>query len=85
MKDRAKIEYYRSLYLFFKKHRGLGESMVLRGFLLTRFCIDFLLTSLACLFTGFRKERLRKKLGIYARLIYWHLRLCPEGMGLGGR
>jgi len=84
VKDRAKIEYYRSLYLFFKKHRGIMEWMMLRGFLFTRFCVDFLLTSLACLFTAFRKERLRKKLGIYARLIYWHLRLYPEGMGLRG-
>jgi GT2 family glycosyltransferase len=85
VKDRAKIEYYRSLYLFFKKHRGVVESTMLRGFLFVRFCVDFLLTSLACFFTGFRRERLRKKLSIYARLIYWHLRLCPEGMGLGGR
>lgn len=84
VKDRAKIEYYRSLYLFFRKHRGIAAAVMLRGFLFVRFCVDFLLTLLSCLFTAFRKEGLKKKLGIYARLIYWHMRLCPEGMGLGG-
>jgi GT2 family glycosyltransferase len=84
VKERAKIEYYRSLYLFFKKHRGRVESMALTGLLFTRFCADFLLTLLSCLFTAFQRERLKRKLGIYARLIYWHVRLCPEGMGLGG-
>ena len=83
VRDKAKIEYYRSLYLFFKKHKGVVRSMMLRGFLFTRFCVDFLLTFLSCLFTAFRRERLKRKLGIYARLIYWHMRLCPEGMGLG--
>ncbi len=83
VRDRAKIEYYRSLYLFFKKHRGIVESAFLRGCLFGRFCVDFLLTLLSCLFTAFRQKRLMRKLGIYAKLIYWHLRLCPEGMGLG--
>ena len=83
VRDRAKIEYYRSLYLFFKKHRGIVESALLRGCLFSRFCVDFLLTFLVCLFTAFREKKLKKKLGIYAKLIYWHLRLCPEGMGLG--
>lgn len=83
VRDRAKIEYYRSLYFFFKKHRGRVESMTLRGFLFARFCVDFFLTLLSCLFTAFRKEKAKRKLGIYARLIYWHMRLCPGGMGLG--
>ncbi|UCD70751.1 MAG: hypothetical protein JSW70_07020 [Syntrophobacterales bacterium] len=56
--------------------------MVLRGILFTRFCIDFLLTLLACLFTAFRREELKRKLSIYATLIYWHLKLCPERMGM---
>jgi GT2 family glycosyltransferase len=84
VRDRAKIEYYRSLYLFFRKHRGIAAVVMLKGFLFLRFCVDFLLTLLSCLFTAFRKERLKRKLGIYARLIYWHMRLCPGGMGLGG-
>jgi len=85
VKDRAKIEYYRSLYLFFKKHRGTVELIMLKVLLFIRFCVDFLLAFLSCLFTAFRKERPKRKLGIYAQLIYWHLRLCPEGMGLRER
>lgn len=83
VKDRAKIEYYRSLYLFFKKHQGRAQSTILRSFLFFRFCVDFLLTLFSCLLTAFRRERFKRRLGIYARLIYWHLRLCPKGMGLG--
>jgi hypothetical protein len=83
VKDRAKIEYYRSLYLFFRKHKGLVESAMLKGFLFARFCVDFLVTFVSCAVTGFRGEELKRKLSIYARLIYWHVRLCPEGMGLG--
>jgi len=85
VKDRAKIEYYRSLYLFFKKHRGTVELIMLKVLLFIRFCVDFLLAFLSCLFTAFRKERPKRKLGIYAQLIYWHLRLCAEGMGLRER
>jgi GT2 family glycosyltransferase len=83
VKERAKIEYYRSLYLFFRKYRGTVELIMLKVVLFMRFCMDFLLAFLSCLFTAFRKERPKRKLGIYAQLIYWHLRLCPEGMGLG--
>jgi GT2 family glycosyltransferase len=83
VRDKAKIEYYRSLYLFFKKHRGIAESVLLKSCLFSRFCVDFLLTLFSCLLTAFRRERFKRRLGIYARLIYWHLRLCPKGMGLG--
>ena len=83
VRDRAKIEYYRSLYLFFKKHKGMVQFTILRSCLFLRFCVDFLLTLFSSVFTAFRRERLRRKLNIYARLIYWHLKLCPEGMGLG--
>jgi GT2 family glycosyltransferase len=82
VKERAKVEYYRSLYLFFKKHRGIVESAILHSCLFIRFCVDFLLVVVSCLFTAFRREGLRRRLTIYARLIYWHLKLCPEGMGL---
>jgi hypothetical protein len=83
VKDRAKIEYYRSLYVFFRKHRGGVEFGLLKACLFIRFCADFLITLLSCLVTAFRRERIKKKLFTYAKLIYWHLRLCPEGMGIG--
>lgn len=83
VRARAKIEYYRSLYLFFRKHRGVVEFVFLRACLFIRFCADFLITLTACLVTAFRRERIKKKLFTYAKLIYWHLRMCPEGMGIG--
>jgi GT2 family glycosyltransferase len=83
VRDRAKIEYYRSLYLFFRKHRRVVEFVLLKACLFIRFGADFLITLLSCLVTAFRRERIKRKLFTYAKLIYWHLRLCPEGMGIG--
>jgi hypothetical protein len=37
---------------------------------------------MACLFTLGMANGWRKKLSVYAYLLWWHLRFCPEGMGL---
>jgi hypothetical protein len=37
---------------------------------------------MACLFTLGMADRWRRKLSIYTYLLWWHLKLCPEGMGL---
>lgn len=81
-KKRAKIEYYRSRYLFFKKHRGAWQWFVLLIGLLIKLGVEFLAMAVVCLLTGFSVKRWRDKLSIYAYLLYWHLRGCPEGMGL---
>jgi GT2 family glycosyltransferase len=79
---KAKIEYYRSRYQFFKKHRGLVQTCLLTLGLVVKLGVEFLLTFIGCLFTGFRVLRWRKKLSTYARLIRWHMRFCPEEGGL---
>ena len=82
VKEKAKIEYYRSLYLFFEKHRGDIQSMILKTLLFIRFSMDFIIAVLSCLFTLFMQERSKRRLLIYGRLVYWHFRFCPDGMGL---
>jgi GT2 family glycosyltransferase len=82
-KKRAKVEYYRSRYLFFKKHRGGFEWFILLIGLILRLGIELLSMFIGCLLTLFLIKRWRKRLSTYAYLIAWHLRGCPEGMGLG--
>ncbi|MEW6076577.1 MAG: glycosyltransferase family 2 protein [Thermodesulfobacteriota bacterium] len=80
--DLAWIEYYRSSYLFFKKNRSTLAWVVLRIFRPVKLGVNFLLASLAVALTLGMKPRPRRKWKIYARLCLWHLRLCPDDMGL---
>ncbi len=81
-KKKAKIEYYRSRYHFFKKNRGSLQSFILRVGLMIRLCIELISAAAACFFTFFRIKKLRERLSIYAYLAWWHLKGCPKGMGL---
>lgn len=80
----AWIEYYRSCYLFFKKHRSLFSWLILRFFRPLKLFINLLLTTIAFVFTLGKRRSLRRKFTIYFKLCIWHLLLCPSGMGLKG-
>ncbi|MFB0507409.1 MAG: glycosyltransferase family 2 protein [Thermodesulfobacteriota bacterium] len=82
VKVQAKLEYYRSRYSFFKKHRGTLQAGVLRGILLLKLSMSLLMHSLLCLFTFFQDRKARQKLANTWKLFAWHLRFCPEGAGL---
>ena len=81
-KKKAKVEYYRSRYHFFKKHRGRLEWFILLIGLVLRLAIELIFATLICLFTFFSINKWRRKLSIFVYLFWWHMRLCPEGMGL---
>jgi GT2 family glycosyltransferase len=81
-KKRAKVEYYRSRYHFFKKNRGNLQWFILLGGLMIRLVFELLATLVASLVPFFTTKDWRKRLSIYAYLLAWHLRFCPEGMGL---
>ncbi len=81
-KKRAKVEYCRSRYHFFRKNRGEVQWFVLLAGLLIRLGFELLLMITACLVTLFTVKSWRRKLSIYAYLFWWHLRFFPEGMGL---
>lgn len=82
VKVQAKVEYYRSRYCFFKKHRGILQAWVLRGMLLVKLTMSLPMHSLLCVFTFFRDRKARQKLASTWKLFAWHLRFCPEGAGL---
>ncbi|GJQ59527.1 MAG: glycosyltransferase family 2 protein [Candidatus Scalindua sp. AMX11] len=78
----AQIEYYRSLYLFFKKNRGLGSYITLRILKPIKVFISLILNFLANLILLFQNERQRNKLVRYYKLFIWHLLFCPDTMGI---
>ncbi len=82
VKAQAKIEYYRSRYLFFKKNRSSFHVGVLGGMLLLKLSMSLLMHSIVCLFTFFQNRRARQKLFITWKLFAWHARFLPEGTGL---
>jgi GT2 family glycosyltransferase len=82
VKKEARIEFYRSRYHFFKKNRGSLQWFILLIGLLIRLVFEFIAMIVASMITLFMIKGWRKKLSNYAYLFWWHLRFCPEGMGL---
>jgi GT2 family glycosyltransferase len=81
-KGKARIEYYRSRYHYFRKNRGSLETSVLSIGLMIKLSVELILATIACVVTLLMVKKWRTKLSIYLYLMGWHLRLCPEGMGL---
>ena len=81
-KKRARVEYFRSRYHFFKKNRGNLQWFILLVGLLIRLGFELLSMTAASLVTFFAIKGWREKLAIYTYLFWWHLRFCPERMGL---
>jgi GT2 family glycosyltransferase len=81
-KKRAKVEYYRSRYYYFRNNKGGFQRPLLVIGLLARLGVELVLLFLGCVLTGFRVKPWRRKLSAYAYLMEWHLRLCPAEMGL---
>ena len=81
-KKRAKVEFYRSRYHFFRKNRGSLQWSILVSGLMIRLIFELLMMTVASLVTFFAVKGWLRKLSTYAYLFGWHLRFCPEGMGL---
>jgi hypothetical protein len=79
---RAWIEYYRSLYTFFKKNRDFFSYIVLRFLRVIKLFINLILTTLGMVCTLGQNRRLLRRFSIYSRLFTWHLLLCPDRKGL---
>lgn len=74
----ARIEYHRSLYLFYRKHRGTGwmaAVLMLRTLKALFYAITQAPLALA---DGRRRARWMS----HRDVLLWHLRGCPKGMGL---
>jgi GT2 family glycosyltransferase len=82
VRPEATIEYYRSLYKFFRKNRGWVSHAVLRLFKPLRIGMSLVLSGLGTFITLGRNERLKGKFLTCLKLLEWHLRGCPEWMGI---
>jgi GT2 family glycosyltransferase len=81
-KGKARIEYYRSRYHYFRKNKGSLQTSVLFVGLMIKLSVELILATIACVVTLFMVKKWRTKLSTYLYLMWWHLRLCPETMGL---
>jgi len=79
---RSQIEYYKSLYMFFRKNRTSASYLTLRILKPWKIFINLILNILGNLITLFQKERLRNRLLKYYKLFVWHLLMCPDSMGI---
>tara|TARA_B100000959_G_scaffold80068_1_gene85271 strand:+ start:224 stop:1168 length:945 start_codon:yes stop_codon:yes gene_type:complete len=79
---RSQIEYYISLYKFFRKNRTPLSYLTLRILKPCRIFINLVLNILGNLIMLFQKEGLRNRLLKYYKLFVWHLLMCPDSMGI---
>ena len=78
----SQIEYCRSLYLYFKKNRSSASYLAFRVFYPVKITVNLAANMIANALVLFRKRKLRYRLSTYTMLLWWHLLLCPDGMGL---
>ena len=78
----ARIEYWRSRYLYFAKHHGPGQRTLLAAGLVLRLVVDWLVSGCLLVVTLGRSERWKNKWRVHAALCRWPCLGRPEGMGL---
>ena len=81
---RARVESWRSRYLYFRKSLSLGiagtTALHLVG--LIEVLYQFLIYTLLNIATLFSLSRLRRRWGVFSYLLAWHASGCPISMGL---
>ena len=78
----ARIEYWRSRYFYFRKNHGGRMLVILAVGLWLRLGVDWLVSGLLTLLTAAQNSRWRDKFRVQQGLLSWHLRGCPDTMGL---
>jgi GT2 family glycosyltransferase len=78
----ARIEYWRSRYAYFAKHRGGLPNALLRCGLILRLILDSAFSGVVTAMTLGQSRRWRNKFSVHRALLAWHLGGCPAGAGL---
>jgi GT2 family glycosyltransferase len=78
----ARIEFYRSRYLFFLKHYGRAANLILKVVMTANLALNVVGLGLATLLTLARVPSVSGRFRVRYRLWIWHLQGCPEGWGL---
>jgi GT2 family glycosyltransferase len=78
----ARIEYWRSRYAYFAKHRSSMVCIALRCGLLLRLAVDSAVSGLLAAVTLGRSPRWTEKFVVQRALLHWHFKGCPASAGL---
>jgi GT2 family glycosyltransferase len=78
----ARIEFYRSRYLFFRKHYGNVRAAFLKSALFANLTLNVIILGVVNSLPLFRNSRIYRKFLVRKSLLKWHLLGCPNGMGL---
>lgn len=78
----SRIEFYRSRYLFFRKHYGLGAMNALKAVMTANLALNALGLGVATAVTLGRVRSVAGQFRVRSQLWKWHLNGCPEGWGL---
>jgi hypothetical protein len=79
---RARIEYFRSRYLFFRKHLSPRACFLLKSGLVLKTAVNLLFHLLLSAATFFSVRRRRERMILYWAILRWHARGCPASEGL---
>ncbi len=78
----ARIEFYRSRYLFFRKYYGNVSAAVLKAALFTNLTLNVIILGMVNSSPFFKNSKIYRKFRVRKGLWKWHLMGCPDGMGL---
>jgi GT2 family glycosyltransferase len=78
----ARIEFYRSRYLFFRKHYGTSAMRFLKSVMIANLAFNVAGLAVVAFATLGKGRSVNNRLKVRAELLKWHLHGCPEGQGL---
>jgi len=78
----ARIEYWRSRYAYFAKHKSAAVCVALDCGLLLRLGVDSIVSGLITVLSLGQSRRWRGKFAVHRVLVLWHLQGCPPESGL---
>lgn len=78
----ARIEFYRSRYIFFRKHYGFASALLLKLALTANLLFNALFLGLGVIATLGKVPRVRDRFRVRTDLLKWSLRGWPDSAGL---
>jgi GT2 family glycosyltransferase len=78
----ARIEFYRSRYLFFSQHYGTMSASILKAAMVANLAFNVVALGLARFVTAGRVDSVAERFRVRHALWRWHIQGCPPGPGL---
>ncbi len=78
----ARVEFYRSRYLFFKKHHGQLSSAILKAAMVVNLTLNVVFLGLAAAVMQGSAPSVKRRFQVRSALWKWHLHGCPPEQGL---